>query len=117
MPVLAWAKERLANSERIAGGKVGADQAGWLEDVAYWQAIVTQLSGSELQWTVDNIYMLARRELRRLNNTGRVEIIHGLDTQSVERWGHVVRLCEAVASKSDILRRSLPTEMTEGAEP
>jgi len=39
LDVRAWAAERLANSERIAAMKVGADRDGWLEDVAYWREI------------------------------------------------------------------------------
>jgi hypothetical protein len=42
--VLEWSQERLANSERIADLKSGADREGWLEDVSYWRAIVALLS-------------------------------------------------------------------------
>ena len=43
LTVLEWAQERLANSERIALQKVGADRASWLEDVSYWMQIVGAL--------------------------------------------------------------------------
>jgi hypothetical protein len=44
LSVLEWSQERLANSERIADLKSGADREGWLEDVSYWRAIVALLS-------------------------------------------------------------------------
>lgn len=44
MTPLEWSRERLANSERIAAMKIGADRRGWLEDVAYWREIVRLLS-------------------------------------------------------------------------
>lgn len=47
LTVLEWSQERLANSERLAASKTGADRESWLEDVAYWRAIVKSLS--ELQ--------------------------------------------------------------------
>lgn len=43
-----------------------------------------------LQWALDNIYTLARRELRRLERAGASEI----ESVSGDRWGHVLRLCE-----------------------
>lgn len=43
LTTLEWARERLANSRRIAREKTGADRDGWLEDVAYWRDIVEQL--------------------------------------------------------------------------
>ena len=48
-----------------------------------------------------NCYIMAKRELHRLSNTGRVELIHGLDSQAVERWQHVLRFCEEAGCKSD----------------
>lgn len=66
------------------------------------------------QRALGNCYMTAKREKHRLNRTGRVEVIHGLDTTSVERWGHVMRFCEEAGCKSDILRATLPTELTDG---
>ena len=44
LSVLEWARERLANTARIAAGKTGADRDdGWLEDQAYWREIVAAL--------------------------------------------------------------------------
>lgn len=40
---LAWARERLANSIRIAAMKHGADGDSWLEDCSYWRYIVGAL--------------------------------------------------------------------------
>ena len=40
------------------------------------------------RWTLDNIYTIARRELNRLQPY----VIP--DTLAIERWGHVLRLCE-----------------------
>jgi len=44
-----------------------------------------------LQWTLDNVYTIARRELHRATRPG-----HEASTsaRTVEMWGHVVRLCE-----------------------
>jgi hypothetical protein len=44
LSVLEWSQERLANSERIADLKSGADRESWLEDVAYWREIVSRLT-------------------------------------------------------------------------
>jgi hypothetical protein len=44
LSVVEWARERYENSERIAAQKTGTDRDGWLEDVAYWRAIVSVLS-------------------------------------------------------------------------
>jgi hypothetical protein len=44
-----------------------------------------------LQWTLDNIYTIARREVRRLERAGAAEI----ESVSGDRWGHVLRLCES----------------------
>lgn len=41
---LDWARERLANSERIAATKTGDDRESWHEDEAYWRAIVIALT-------------------------------------------------------------------------
>jgi len=43
MTPLQWALERLDNCKRIAEGKSGRDLEGWLEDVAYWEAIIAEL--------------------------------------------------------------------------
>lgn len=41
--VLAWARERLANTYRIAKLKDGEDRDGWLEDAAHWELIMGAL--------------------------------------------------------------------------
>jgi hypothetical protein len=43
LKVVDWAIERLENSDRIAKTKTGDDQRSWLEDRAYWRAIVDRL--------------------------------------------------------------------------
>lgn len=43
LSVLEWAEERLANTLHIAPTTTGKDRAGWLEDAAYWSAIVDEL--------------------------------------------------------------------------
>lgn len=47
LSVLEWAQERHDNSVQIAGAKTGGDRVGWLEDVAYWTAIVDALAENE----------------------------------------------------------------------
>lgn len=44
LTVLEWARERYANTLRLAGEKTGADREGWLEDAAYWREIVALIS-------------------------------------------------------------------------
>jgi hypothetical protein len=41
-----WVTERRDNCRRIAATKVGSDQGGWLEDAAYFQAILDRLKES-----------------------------------------------------------------------
>jgi hypothetical protein len=48
----------------------------------------------QLQWTLDNVYTMARRELNRL------EPYATPDTLAIERWGHVLRLCEKAGCQS-----------------
>lgn len=48
------------------------------------------LSDQKAQWTLDNIYTLARRESKR-NNDGKMP--------RPEMWAHVLRLCEAMGCK------------------
>jgi hypothetical protein len=43
LSVLDWARERLANCERIALVNTAVDRAGWLEDAAYWRRIIAVL--------------------------------------------------------------------------
>lgn len=45
------------------------------------------------QWTLDNIYTMARRELHRLQPIA-------VQSLAIERWGHVLRLCEQVGCRS-----------------
>lgn len=40
---LAWARERLNNTIRLANTKQGLDREGWLEDGSYWRYIVSCL--------------------------------------------------------------------------
>ena len=47
MSPLEWAMERLANCERIAELKTGKDRDGWLEDAAYWRALIADLRRRE----------------------------------------------------------------------
>jgi hypothetical protein len=49
-----------------------------------------------LRWVLDNVYTLARRELRRLERAGATEI----ESVSGDRWGHVLRLCEQAGCQS-----------------
>lgn len=49
LSTLEWARERWANSARIAGTKTGADRDSWLEDVKYWRAIVAALESAPPQ--------------------------------------------------------------------
>ena len=41
-----WAQERLANTERLAATKWGADRDGWLEDVGHWKDIVSIITAA-----------------------------------------------------------------------
>lgn len=43
------------------------------------------------RWALDNIYTMARRELNRLQQPYAVP-----DTLAIERWRHVLQLCEKV---------------------
>lgn len=49
-----------------------------------------------LRWALDNVFTLARRELRRLERAGATEI----ESVSGDRWGHVLRLCEQAGCQS-----------------
>lgn len=65
---LDWAKERLANSERIAKMKAGDDREQWHEDEAYWRAIVIALASAAPAATQDgNALAVALATIRRLN--------------------------------------------------
>lgn len=62
-----------------------------------------------LAWAVSNCHTLARRELNRL----RPYVVP--DTLAIERWEHVLRICEKAGARSKgVLRASLPTEITDG---
>lgn len=57
-----------------------------LHDIWYGGYEAAKRDSDTLQWTLDNIYTIARRELR-----------HG---DPRERWGHVIRLCEKAGCQS-----------------
>lgn len=38
-----WVRERLANCERIAAKRTGAERAGWLEDARYFRMVLDVL--------------------------------------------------------------------------
>lgn len=64
---------------------------------------------------LDNVYMLARREIRRIER--RLDVAPVL-APTLEQWRHVLRICEeAGGGSAGILRRSLPTELTDGETP
>jgi uncharacterized coiled-coil DUF342 family protein len=46
LTTLQWAHERLANTERLAATKLGADRDGWLEDVGYWKEIISIITAA-----------------------------------------------------------------------
>jgi hypothetical protein len=52
--VAQWLAERLANCQRLAQEKTGADRAGWLEDARYFKAALHLLadgqSGPRGEW-------------------------------------------------------------------
>lgn len=43
IPVQAWVQERINNCYRVAATKTGDDQAGWLQDAAYFELIQTMM--------------------------------------------------------------------------
>lgn len=47
MSALEWARERWANTVRLAATKTGNDREGWLEDGRYWLAIVETLEAHD----------------------------------------------------------------------
>lgn len=44
--ILAWAQERYENTLRLSDEKNGEDRDGWLEDAAYWRAIIELIQPS-----------------------------------------------------------------------
>jgi hypothetical protein len=59
-----------------------------------------------LAWAVVNCHVLARRALARSTSA-----------YDREKWEHVLRICEKAGARSaGVLRASVPTEMTEGAD-
>ena len=101
--------ERLENDARL-WHESEADRVRRIGNVQWWQemdsregeklvlqaqvaekdAQIAQLQQAvdKLPWTLDNIYTIARREMRRT-----------ADQQRPEMWAHVLRLCEAVGCK------------------
>lgn len=62
-----------------------------------------------LAWAVSNCHTLARRELNRLRP------YVNPDTLAIERWEHVLRICEKAGAQSEgVLRAAVPTEITGG---
>lgn len=47
--VRQWLSERLANCQRIAVSKTGADREGWLDDAAYFAAAMGLVEWSEIE--------------------------------------------------------------------
>src|SRR5882757_6384550 len=69
----------------------------------------TEVDVQLLAWAVSNCHTLARREINRLEKGGAL-------LQMIERWQHVLRICEKAGARSKgVLRASLPTEITEGS--
>jgi hypothetical protein len=104
----------------LADAVIGPDRIS-VEDRDFWTHEMSVKEANNLRQNdhiraLSNCYVMARRELRRISNTGRVELIHGLDTQSVERWEHIVRFCEEAGCRLNLLRAALPTELTDGCE-
>ena len=52
----------------------------------------------DLQWTLDNIYTIARRKLRRLERD--LPSSDRLAAEEAVAWGHVLRLCEKAGCQS-----------------
>ena len=104
----------------LADAVIGPDRLS-VEDRDFWTHEMSVKEANDLRQNdhlraLLNCYVTARRELRRISNTGRVELIHGLDTQSVERWQHIVGFCEEAGCRLNLLRAALPTELTDGCE-
>lgn len=60
----------------------------------------------KLRWTLDNIYTIARREARCTGADPRAD--------PRGRWGHVLRLCEAVGCQPrGVLRGDLAATVTD----
>jgi hypothetical protein len=88
MSALEWARERLANTTRIAAEKTGADRASWLEDEAYWRDVVAKLDGTQmlsaLRATFTNEVIRAIGALARQQNVcreqgGQVVFVTGME--------------------------------------
>jgi hypothetical protein len=69
-----------------------------------------------VEWALDNCYMLARRELKRLGQQMVSPTAPRPDPLTIERWEHVKRICEqAGLEPHGVLRRTFPTEITDGS--
>jgi hypothetical protein len=80
-----WVKERHANCLRIAKTKPeGFDKAGWLEDAAYFRAILDQLQ------TVNDLSMMLRRMIwmaeREIGDTS-MKALTGNARELLTRYG------------------------------
>ena len=77
------------------------------------RTVAEQAPEKSCEWAVVNCHVLARRELHRL----REQIVTPSASRdlAIERWEHVLRICELAGAKSaGVLRAAIPTEITDG---
>lgn len=68
-----------------------------------------------VEWALDNCYVLARRRINALKRDG--QDVDALRVSESAAWGHVLRICEeAGLEQSGVLRRTFPTEITDGSD-
>lgn len=65
---------------------------------ASWQE--ERASAEKAQWTLDNVFTIARRELNRLGPDAQGQKSEPTVGRSREMWGHVLRLCEKAGCQS-----------------